>query len=235
VTSGKTAIIDAVDAKTGQYLWSHDMGLQNLVTGIDPRTGRKTYDPQLTPEVGKLKMVCPSTIGARNWPSTAYDPTSGLMYLPLVPNCMGIGLQPDSPTFRTFGEFTQERRDPPDTDGNYGRIAAVDLKTQRTVWTNRYRAPQSSAILATAGGLLFEGGRDRWFRALDSATGKSLWETRLDNTPNGFPITYMVDGRQYVAVVAGGGSPFDLYLSAFTPEFPNSLGGKTLMVFALPK
>ena len=113
-------------------------------------------------------------------------------------------------------------------------MAAVNLKTRQIVWTNRYRAPQSSAILATAGGLLFEGGRDRWFRALDSATGKSLWQTRLDHTPNAFPITYSVSGRQYVAIVAGGGSPVDLDLASYTPEIPRSVGGKTLMVFALP-
>jgi alcohol dehydrogenase (cytochrome c) len=236
VTSGKTAIIDVLDAKTGQYLWSQDMGLQNLVTAIDPKTGRKSYNPALTPEPGKPKLVCPSTIGARNWPATAYDPASGLLYIPLSPNCMNMSLStdPNGPMFKVFGQFVQSRGEVPDTDGNYGRIAAIDLKARKIAWSNRYRAAQPAAILATAGGVIFEGGRDRWFRSLDSATGKALWQARLDATPNAFPITYSVGGRQYVAVVSGGNTPVELFLGGYTPELEASIGGKTLTVFALP-
>ncbi|MCW1383618.1 PQQ-binding-like beta-propeller repeat protein [Novosphingobium sp. KCTC 2891] len=236
LTVGKTGIIDALDARTGQYLWSYDLGFQTLVKAIDPRTGRKTNDPSVVPEYDKLKLICPSTLGVRNWPSTAYDPSRGLLYLPMTPNsCMSLGLAANSPNVRGFGEFTQERRVAPNSDGNFGRVAAFDVKARKVVWANPYRAPQSSAVLATAGGVLFEGGRDRWFRALDAASGQSLWQTRLEATPNAYPITYMVDDKQYVAVVSGGGSPTDLFLAPLTPEFPSSIGGKTLMVFALPE
>src|SRR3546814_3447394 len=68
------------------------------------------------------------------------------------------------------------------------------------------RAAPSSAILTASGGVVVEGGRDRWFRARDEATGDVLWQIRLDDTPNGFPISYAADGRQYVAVVTGGRS-----------------------------
>lgn len=236
LTAGKTGIIDALDARTGKYLWSHDLGFQTLIKAIDPRTGRKTTDPALVPEYGKLKPICPSTLGVRNWPSTAYDPARGLLYFPLTPNsCMALGLAANSPNVRGFGEFTQERRVAPGSDGHFGRVAAFDVNARKVVWANPYRAPQSSAVLATAGGVVFEGGRDRWFRALDAASGQSLWQTRLEATPNAYPITYMVEGKQYVAVVSGGGSPLDLFLAPLTPEFPNSIGGKTLMVFALPE
>jgi glucose dehydrogenase len=83
--------------------------------------------------------------------------------------------------------------------------------------------------------VLFEGGRDRWFRALDSKTGRQLWQTRLTASPSTFPITYAVDGRQYVAVIAGTGTPLDLFSIGYTPEIRMPQGSKTLMVFALPE
>ncbi len=83
-----------------------------------------------------------------------------------------------------FGEFVQKRADVPGSDGNYGRVVAIDLAGRKIAWTDRYRASQVSAVLATAGGLIFEGGRDRWFRALEQRDRpEELWQTRLDATP----------------------------------------------------
>ena len=93
----------------------------------------------------------------------------------------------------------------PDSDGMIGGMAGLDLKNRKIIWSERYRASGSSAILATAGGLILEGSRDRWFRASDSATGAKLWQIRLDGVPNSFPISFSVDGIQYIAVTAGGG------------------------------
>jgi alcohol dehydrogenase (cytochrome c) len=238
VTSGKVGIIEALDAKTGQYLWSQDLGLQNFITAIDPKTGRKSYDPAQLPEVGKMKRICPSTLGFRNWPATSYDAATGLMLMPMTITCMDLGLakgEADSMSPDAFGEFIQKRADVPNIGGNYGRMIAIDLKTRRIVWANQYRAGQSAAAVATAGGVVFQGGRDRWFRALDSATGRQLWQTRLTASPSTFPITYAVDGRQYVAVIAGTGTPLDLFSKGYTPEIPQPQGSKTLMVFALPE
>ena len=119
--------------------------------------------------------------------------------------------------------------------GNYGRMIAIDLKTRKLAWQNVYRAGQSAAALGTAGGIVFEGGRDRWFRALDSRTGQVLWQTRLSASPSTFPITYAVGGHQYVAVIAGTGTPLDLFSKGYTPEIPQPQGSKMLTVFALPE
>ena len=228
VTSGKLGIIDALDAKTGRYLWSRDMGVQNLVIAIDPRTGHKTYDPRLIPDRGEPKLVCPSSLGGRDWAATAYDPQSGVMYLPMSESCMDISFNETN-----WGDMLIAARVPPKNDGKFGRIVAINLRNRQIVWTNRRRAPQSSAVLATAGGLIFEGGRDRWFRALDSGTGRTLWQTRLEDTPNSFPISFAVGATQYVAVVSGGGTPLDLQFRKFTPEIRSSIGSKTLLVFSL--
>jgi alcohol dehydrogenase (cytochrome c) len=145
-------------------------------------------------------------------------------------------LKPNSPEKTAAGgsdmAFVVKAR--PDSDGNFGRVEAVDLATGKVLWTRRGRPPQSSSVLATAGGLVFEGARDREFRALDSATGKSLWSWPLNAPPSSTPITYTAHGQQYVAVVAGGGNPHDLTWREMTPEIQDPADGVTLYVFKLP-
>jgi len=231
LTAGKIGIFDALDAKTGRYLWSYDLGYQNIITHIDPKSGRKTYNPEFVPpEPGKPKFICPAAIGNRNWLSTAYEASTNLVFVPVNPTCMDFARGAPG-----AGELSISQRQAPQAEGNFGVVMALDVKEQTVAWIDRKRAPISSAVLATAGGLVFVGERDRAFRALDSATGETLWQTYLPAVPNSFPLTYAVDGRQYVAVVAGGGSAVDLYLTAQTPEIPRSTNHKTISVFALPQ
>jgi alcohol dehydrogenase (cytochrome c) len=226
VTFGKLGIGDALDAKTGRYLFSHDMGLQNLITAIDPQTGKKISDPALEPDAVKSKLICPFPAGARSWPATAYDPTTKTLYLPMFESCMEYLWKPGEGWDIQYTPLARA-----DSDGNFGRVAALNLETRQTVWQQRRRAPQASAMLATAGGLIFEGSRDRWFRASASASGKVLWQARLDLTPNAFPISFAKDGTQYVSVTTGGGGPVDVSLQTLTPEVPSLGGATTLWVF----
>lgn len=228
ITMGKLGILDALDLKTGQYRWSVDMGLQNTYTAIDPKTGAKQLDKTKIPREDRMTSVCPFAGGARNWPATAYDPEQALLFVPMNDTCMKIKV--DTTTIQGSAWVVEPR---PGSDHNYGLLQAVDLRTGKPVWTVRRRAPAASAVLATAGGLIFEGSRDRYFRASDSATGETLWQVRLSDTPNSFPITYMVDGKQYVAVVTGGGTYLDALLNTITPEIEVSVGRQTLWVFAL--
>ncbi|HTK34394.1 MAG TPA: PQQ-binding-like beta-propeller repeat protein [Caulobacteraceae bacterium] len=235
ITAGKLGIFDVLDRKTGQYLFSKDVGLQNLVKSIDPATGHKTIDPQFDPKGGESALICPHAGGARSWPSTAYNPSTHIVYVPLVESCMKFTRK-----IRTAAEIAAGGSDlgwvvqtRSDSDGNIGRVDAVDLATGKTVWSMRHRAPESAALLATAGGVVFEGSRDRMFRALDQATGRILWETRLAAQPSSYPITYSAGGRQYVAVVAGGGGADDITWPAMSPEIETPASGTTLQVFAL--
>ncbi len=228
-TAGKIAVFDTLDAATGQYLFSRDMGLQTLVTAIDPRTGAKTVNPEVMPEPGKDKRVCPDTLGGRNWQSTAFNPRTGVLYAPLNETCMIWSWLPGGPF-----DWTSARVWPKPGE-TVGRLAAVDLASGRTLWTRKQRAPQVSAVLATGGGLIFEGTKDRWFRASDDRTGKVLWQVRLDASPSSFPITYMVDGVQYVAVTTGGGGSHENNIGQLAPEITSpAAGGVTLWVFRLP-
>jgi alcohol dehydrogenase (cytochrome c) len=229
VTGGKLAIFEALDAATGEYLLSIDLDMQNVVTEIDPLTGRKSTNPLAIPSLNQVLTqysmpgICPDWLGARNMQSTAYNVATGLLFIPLSDTCM------DDNT----GERWQKYPDPA-TAGSYGIIQALDLRTRKVAWTTRLPGPQASANLITDGGLLFTGSIDRWFRALDQDNGEVLWERRLDNALNSYPVTYRVDGRQYVAVATNSGGIHTWTMQAaadinLPPE------GATLWVFALPE
>jgi len=236
VTGGKLAIFDALDRSSGQYEFSQDAGLQNLVAHIDPRTGRKIIDPALTPLPGKKYLVCPSTMGARNWIATSFDPTSDILYVPLFENCMDYSWVARSPAEVAAGgdDIRRTARPRPDGDGRFGRIEAIDLQTRQIVWTHRQRAALSSSLLVSAGGVLFSGAHDRTFGAYDAAGGQPLWQIVLNAPPSSSPITYSARGVQYVAVVAGGGGPLDAGTGVMTPELITPPAGTTLWVFRLP-
>jgi alcohol dehydrogenase (cytochrome c) len=237
VTGGKSAIFDAVNRLDGKYEFSKDLGMQNLVAGIDPKTGRKIIKPALEPQPGRTDIVCPAAAGARSWPTTAYDPTSGYLYVPLLDNnCMDYSwVERDAGKIAAGGmDVHLTGRPKPDNDGNFGRIEAIDLKTQQVVWSKRQRAPIASSLLVSAGGLVFSGARDRRFSAYDAATGKILWQVGLNASPSSSPATYSVDGVQYLVVVAGGGGAFDAGSRSLTPEIIDPAAGTTLWVFKLP-
>jgi len=122
----------------------------------------------------------------------------------------------------------------PKTGMLYMPLNAIKLADRSTAWSYRQRAPETTAVLPTGGGLVFSGSWDRWFRAFDDATGKVLWQTRLNNVISAFPISYSVNGKQYVAVAVGGGSTMSKALATLTPEIQNPDGGSVLWVFALP-
>jgi alcohol dehydrogenase (cytochrome c) len=236
VTGGKSAIFDAVDRSDGKYEFSKDLGLQNLVASIDPRTGRKIIKPALEPQAGRIDVICPAATGARSWPATAFDPSSGYLFVPLLDNnCMDYSWVERDPDKIAAGgmDVRLGARPKPGNDGNFGRIEAIDLKTKQVVWSKRQRAPVASSLLATAGGLVFSGARDRRFRAYDAASGRELWQVGLNASPSSSPATYGVDGVQYLVVVAGGGGAFDAGSRSLTPEIVDPAAGTTLWVFKL--
>lgn len=228
MTGGKIGVFDVLDARTGQYISSGDMGLQTLVQSIDPKTGHKVVNPTARFGPGHYAFVCPFLNGVRDWPSTSYDPVLQLLFVPMVESCMDIGM-----TLGDHPGFDVQQKVNPNSNGLFGRVGALNLRTQRVVWANRRRAAQASATLATAGGLVFEGASDRTFRALESRTGKVLWETPLNETPNAFPISFEADGTQYVAIVTGGGTTFDATYRHLTPEIARSTRARTIWAFRL--
>ena len=228
VTGGKEAIFEALDAATGEYLFSIDMDMQNVFSEIDPRNGDKTPYPDAIPEPGQvlqglsLDGICPKALGARNMQSTSYNPNTGILYIPLQDTCIE----------RSTGLRWQKYPNS-DEEGLWGLVKAVNLETREEVWTRRQVAPPASGHLTTDSGLLFRGTVDRWFQAIDQDSGEVLWQQRLDNSPSSYPITYRVDGKQYVAVATNSGSYHANGMERIA-GITNPPSGASLWVFALP-
>jgi len=199
---GKMAILEALDAATGEYLFSVDTGVQNVITHIDPETGAKTIDPEKLPDPERPCIVCPSAIGARSWPPTTFSPQTGLLYVPLTEWCMRLG-KGGFPLLTSGVGISFAAPHPDAADGMLGRLQAIDVANQKLAWSHDQVMPPSTSLLATRGGLLFSGDMDPSLKAFDNATGELLWQANLDDMPNSSVITYSVDDRQYVAVVVG--------------------------------
>jgi alcohol dehydrogenase (cytochrome c) len=235
VTAGKQSIFDIVDTETGQYVSSIDLGLQNVVTSIDKKTGEKIVDPSLVPGDGKTKMICPHVSGGRGWIPTAYDPVTKTLYVPITEACMDLVPVPagERGSLSTGVRWTVRPR--PESDGKYGRLHALNIETGETVWVDRQRAPLTSGTLATAGGLVFAGALDRMFNAHDAATGRVLWKMRLNDVPSAPPIAFSAGGQEYVAVIVGPGGYQSTSYSALVPEIKNPPEhGAAIWVFEVP-
>ena len=235
VTVGKQAIFDILETDTGKYVTSIDLGLQNVVTGIDPITGAKTVDPRLVPGDGETKMICPHVSGGRGWLPTAYDARVKVVYLPMVEACMDLVPVPEGERGSLTTGVRWAVRPRPEGDGNYGRLEAINLETRETLWIERQRAPMTTGTLVTAGGLVFAGSLDRMFSAYDAETGARLWQTRLNDVPSSAPISYSANGQEYVAMVVGSGGYQSTSYDLLVPEIRNP-GDRNaaLWVFALP-
>lgn len=236
VTSGKIALYDALDAATGQFVFSKDLGIQNVVAGVDPGTGEKSINPAVVVGDGKPHTVCPHAGGGRNWNATSYNANTSILYVAMVETCMDLIPAPPGERGNLSSGVNFFIRPRPDGDGNYGRLEAFNLQTKKMVWTDRQRAPESTCVLATAGGVVFAGALDRRLKAYDAATGALLWQVRLNDVPDSCPIAFSVNGKEYLAVVVGSGGPGTLTFPILVPEIENPPDhGAAVWVFALPE
>ena len=237
---GKMAILEALDAATGEYLFSVDSGIQNVITAIDPVTGAKTIDPEKWPDVNRPCVVCPSAFGARSWPPTSYSPKTKLVYVPITESCMLLG--PEGMRLLTSGVGISGATHPDSADGMLGRLQAIDVVNQKLAWIHDQVSPISTGLLATGGGLVFSGDIDPSLKAFDDTSGELLWQAELDDAPSSSLITYSVGDMQYVAVVVGmrnfhidglTGAFLGMDAAPDTPRKKSPKGGAAIWVFAL--
>ena len=229
---GKTGIVWALDAATGAFLWAQPTNHQNVVVDIDAESRRVILNSSLKlKEVGEPVFVCPSLMGGINWQATAYHPGTNALYAPTNNTCMHLTLNAfRDRTGAHHGSARYTLEETPDVDGQVGQFTALDLATGETLWVHRQRAGIGGSALTTGGDLVFVADDARRFRAFDARTGEVRWEQILNSSAGGYPVSYMHDGVQYVAIAAGGGVNY----RGITTEIQQPPRGNTLFVFRLP-
>jgi alcohol dehydrogenase (cytochrome c) len=181
-------------------------------------------------------MVCPHGAGVKSYLPASWNQGTHVLVMPLNEACMDLYPVPGGGSLSALSSGVNWGIRPrPDSDGNYGRLEALDLVTRKPVWTVRQHAPVSSGVLTTAGGIAVDATYDRVVHVYDSASGKELWQSRLNDVSSSSPIAYAVDGKQYLALVVGEGGFHARSFAPLVPELrspPNR--GSTVWVFALP-
>lgn len=231
--ANRNGYVYLLDAATGKFLRGTQY-IENLnwSKGLDAN-GRPTVDPKFVPTVDGLKeMVCPGPIGGNNGSTTyAYSPTTKHLYVPVIESCMSLakeeaGMHPGDPnfggslgdSFATLGKA-------------YGHLTAIDPASGKIKWRYRDQHPMIGGALATAGGVIFTGNQQGYALALDEDSGKVLWKFQTGSGIRSQPITYRIDGRQYVAIGSGTGG----VAATVVGEPKHVTFGSALLVFALPK
>ena len=224
---GKTGIVYTLDRETGEFLWANPTISQNVINSIDGATGEVSQNAEVVfSSVGQTVTVCPSLSGGKNWDAGAYSPDTHTMYFSLRNTCVDQMATDDG----TLYELASRRKIAPGTD-HLGTVRAISVETGEILWLHEERAA-TSALVATGGGLVFGGDYNGRFRAFDQVTGEVLWEVNLGSPLTGYPITYAVDGRQYVVASTGSAANASSMIR-LTPELRPS-AGNNIFVFALP-
>ena len=230
---GKTGVVYTLDRETGEFLWATPTITQNVISDIDGATGTVRENAELVfTSIGQEVLACPTWLGGKDWEAGAYSPLTNTMYFPLRNACarmMATPAREDDGVGERLYSLAVRNQLAPGID-QLGTIRAISAETGETVWQHDQRA-MTMSLVATGGGLVFGGDANGRFRAHDHETGEVLWEINLGSPVTGFPITYAVDGRQYVAVSTGvAGTAMGLLL--LTPELRPSLGNN-MFVFGL--
>ncbi|HEY6340145.1 MAG TPA: PQQ-dependent dehydrogenase, methanol/ethanol family [Bryobacteraceae bacterium] len=209
--ANRNGLMYVLDRTTGEFLLGKPFVEVNWMTGFDEK-GRPMRAPGKVPTPEGTRIL-PGNQGGTNWYSPSFSPRTGLFYIPSWVNYDSIYIKQDVEYTegRTYaGAFprsrvpffpgqTQQRKE---TEG-YGAVRAMDPRTGERKWEFKMADVTDSGILTTDSDLVFAGGRDGHFVALDARNGNLLWKTTLGGGVFAGPITYAVNGRQYVAISAG--------------------------------
>jgi alcohol dehydrogenase (cytochrome c) len=202
--ANRNGVFYVLDRTNGQFLSGTPFVKANWLTGFDEK-GRPTRAPEILP-TAEGTLVYPGNQGGTNWYNPSFSPVTGLFYIPAWENSSSVyrkGEEP--PEFHDGQSFTgQSPARGGTTDDVFSSIIAMDPKTRQRKWTFRMSAPSTEGgVLTTASNVLFAGGRDGQFIALDARDGRLLWDTNLGPSVSAGPMTYMVNGKQYVSVQCG--------------------------------
>ena len=235
--TGKISFIDAVP-----YVDN------NVIKSVDARTGRPSIDEAHKPGLGKAVNFCPSLWGGKDWPPEAWNPKTGLFYIPANNNLCSELPAADPAKYKKGdlyigypidGVLASLRFKDGKKPATIGELQAWDLKTGKMAWVHKFDTFIWAPLLTTGGNLLFAGGtNDRQFRAFDATNGKVLWQYSMPSGVTAVPSSFEVNGEQYVAVQAGWGVDAQRMQAGIDTLTGKPMGvpqGGTVMVFKLEK
>ena len=209
----KNGFFYVIDAATGKLISAKNFTQVAWATHVDLATGRPVENPAARyDETGKPFQSTHNPNGAHTWHSMAYSPQTGLVYLPIhgTPFIFGkpAKYNPVKMATNVGSDFSGNAGLDPKWvhDNTYGRLIAWDPVNQKEVWRGERAGQANGGALATAGGLVFQGTGSGEFTALDAATGQQLWSAATQTGVVAAPMSYAIDGEQYVAIMVGTGS-----------------------------
>ena len=237
VTAGKLGIYEGVDAETGEFVFAFDVGLQNIVTAIDPETGAKAINQELIPKRdGKVRLVCPHGAGVKSFLPASYNAATQILIAPLAEACMDVFPIPGGGEQR--GALSSGGnwgiRPVPGGDGKIGRLEAIDLGKRKPCGPFASVRRKPPACSRPRAGSCSRRRSIGTFALQRRPTGAKLWEQRLNDVSSSSPITFRLDGNRYVAIVTRQGG---FHAGSFAPLVPDLKSppdrGAAVWVFAL--
>jgi alcohol dehydrogenase (cytochrome c) len=210
--ANRNGVFYVIDRTTGQFLLGKPFVKVNWMDGFDEK-GRPKRVPGMAP-TPEGTLIYPGNQGGTNWYSPSYSPRTGLFYIPawVEYNSTYVKQDVDYTEGRIFAGAMPQSSVPMIRSGainqrkeneGYGAIRAIDPKTGEKKWDYKMTDVTDSGILTTASDLLFAGGREGFFFALDARNGNLLWKAQVGGQVSAGPMSYAVNGRQYVAITAG--------------------------------
>jgi alcohol dehydrogenase (cytochrome c) len=247
----------ALDRKTGECLWGTQFVAElNWTPGLDAKCKPLAYDPKsdiqtyakgtaaargkATKGRGEIEgTLRPGHMGGKNWPPTTYSPHTNLYYIPTIEGCNKAYSEvtvpgEHKPRQLFLGGAPFSTFDDPNCGRISGSITAIDVRTGKVVKKHWTQHPQLGGLLSTAGGLVFAGYAEGQVVALDAETLQELWRFETGSAINAPPMTYMANGKQYVAIEVGLGGAWPQWFVSATPELKAQVPSNVLYVFELP-
>ena len=238
----KNGYFYVLDAATGELISAKPFVPVNWSSGIDMKTGRPIENPAARYDAtGKGFILIPGPLGAHSWYPMSFNPQTGLVYLPAVYDTFPMVATriDDNPMGQrlsiSFSKGFAMYREPGAKQINEGFLLAWDPVNQREVWRAPYGSGRGSGTLTTAGGLVFQGNTaDEAFNAYRADNGTRLWSMGVHTGIVAGPVTYALDGKQYVAVVAGAKTTGNYYAPNYSRLLVFTLGGTAKLPEPVP-
>ena len=206
----------------------------DMETGRPVEAGKRPGDPSKTEgSKGESVFVTPSFLGAKNWMPMSYNPNTGLFYVPT--NEWGMDIWNEPITYKAGAAYLGAGFNIQPLNEDYiGAVRAIDPKTGEIKWEAKNNAPLWSGTMTTAGGLVFYGTPEGYLKALDAETGEELWKFQTGSGVVGQPITWEMDGDQYVSVTSGWGGAVPLWGGEVAKRVKFLNQGGSVWVFKIP-